>query len=721
MEVPKTEEVTDVESGTEKQEYDYTKADRFTSEIFKIVVSNLPKHFGYGECKKLLTKKLKLKPHKISVVHHTCRGFITFKSEKDKLEAIDKLNGYVLKGKTLEVKNAPPKADAMSQRRPPSEAPEKKKRKLNDSNLDNKDGLTPEEVMKHNVIPWHKMPYKEQLLNKEQAVRSTLSMIRRQMGSIKNLDLEVFRWIMQWKNTTGLCCPMRPILPSPVEDKYRNKCSFTVGKDAAGNIMTGFRLGKYRDQDCAVGSPVCLRHISDKMKQITASFNEYVLQSKHKVHDLFDHTGYWKQIVVREAVDQSVMVIVRMCQQDLSDEDLKTEQTAIAKHFAASGIDVDTLLFQTIGNHNKGFDADAGPVAIVTGKGVIYEKLFDLKFQISSTAFFQCNTLAAEVLYKSAQDMVLKSIINATEYSEDETDYKETILLDICCGTGTIGLTLARYVKRVIGIEMSDVAVEDAKINAKLNSIDNAEFHCGKAEDILPNIVQPYLKSQTHNIVAVVDPPRCGLHQKVIRTIRQCLSIKKLVFISCSLEQAKNNFLDLCRPQSKRLVGLAFKPLLAQPLDLFPHTKHTEVVVLFERIQPLSKNTLTTANTQPSKAVSEEQLTKPVSPVKKEGTESDLENVYKRSSTEDNTTFSEQKDVEMDTILTEARLNDMPKTEIVPVDANLENEPNTTLCMSTNSVSAVNIQSQKSVQTANAEEPTEEVTTDEMHKQDDLS
>ncbi|XP_078068162.1 tRNA (uracil-5-)-methyltransferase homolog B-like [Mustelus asterias] len=156
----------------------------------------------------------------------------------------------------------------------------------------------------------------------------------------------------------------------------------------------------------------------------------------------------------------------------------------------------------------------------------------------------------------------------------------ESKVMDI----GAVGLTVCQGAGRVIGIELIDQAVEDAQCNAMLNGIVNCEFLKGKAEIVLPELLP--LLEDARSLVAVVNPSRAGLHYRVMRAIRNCEQIRRLVYISCKPEgEAMRNFIELCclPDQQKKLFGDPFTPTLAVPVDMFPHTSHCELVLLFER------------------------------------------------------------------------------------------------------------------------------------------
>ncbi|XP_037231830.1 tRNA (uracil-5-)-methyltransferase homolog A isoform X2 [Falco rusticolus] len=256
--------------------------------------------------------------------------------------------------------------------------------------------------------------------------------------------------------------------------------------------------------------------------------------------------------------------------QKLSKEELADLKISLATYFTegmgkSSGV---TSLYFVEEGQRKSPNLEDLPLEHVAGDKYIYEELLGLKFRISPHAFFQVNTEAAEVLYTAIRDWAQLS--------------QESTVLDICCGTGTIGISLAKKVKKVIGIELCQEAVQDAKVNAQINELSNIEFHCGKAEDIVPSLIN-ILSPQ--NLVTIVDPPRAGLHSKVILAIRRAEHLKKLIYVSCNPRAAMNNFVDLCRAPSNRVKGASFRPVKAVAVDLFPQTRHCELLILFERVE----------------------------------------------------------------------------------------------------------------------------------------
>ena len=274
------------------------------------------------------------------------------------------------------------------------------------------------------------------------------------------------------------------------------------------------------------------------------------------------------------------------------------------------------------------------PVQVVYGKPYLEEQLGKCTFQISPGAFFQVcwsngccflfcfgeqrantifhrlpssidsiccmqvNTPGAELLYGIVMDQL-------REYNPKTEDGKEKkkVLFDVCCGTGTIGLACLKegVVDRVVGVDISEPAIEDAKRNAKLNGFEDTpenpeaktRFVASRAEHVMSKEIQLAKKySKEHGggkdaqaFIAVVDPARDGLHADVVRALRNTGRIQRVVYVSCNPtgSMIKDAGL-LCSPTTKRYGGTPFKPTVAYPVDMFPLTNHCEMVMTFDRV-----------------------------------------------------------------------------------------------------------------------------------------
>ena len=257
----------------------------------------------------------------------------------------------------------------------------------------------------------------------------------------------------------------------------------------------------------------------------------------------------------------------------------KDNTTAAADKSATASIPfkVSSIFFQEYNGLSHPTPND--PVQHVYGEKHILDILGKNTFQISPGAFFQVTTVGAEVLYDEVADRV-------REVSENPAD---TLLLDVCCGTGTIGLHCMKegVAGRVLGVDISEPAIEDAKANAVRNGYGDegvTRFVASRAELVLAEELQkPGVKGKP--IVAVVDPAREGLHADVIRALRYSPQIRRLVYVSCNpTGSLTNDAASLCQLPTKKYKGLPFKPTLAQPVDMFPLTSHCELVITFDRM-----------------------------------------------------------------------------------------------------------------------------------------
>ncbi|KAL4844323.1 hypothetical protein H8958_010237 [Nasalis larvatus] len=301
----------------------------------------------------------------------------------------------------------------------------------------------------------------------------------------------------------------------PVINGYRNKSTFSVNRGPDGNPKTvGYYLGTWRDGNIVCVQSNNLKNIPEKHSQVAQYYEVFIRQSPLEPCLVFHEGGYWRELIVRTNSQGHTMAIITFHPQKLSQ-----------------------LLF---------------------GEPYIFEELLSLKIRISPDAFFQINTAGAEMLYRTVGEL--------TGVNSD------TILLDICCGTG-------KWKPRA---ESACCSAPRALVACR--GITNSEFHTGRAEKILPGLLKS--KEDGQSIVAVVNPARAGLHYKVIQAIRNCRAIRTLVFVSCKLHgESTRNVIELCCPPdpAKKLLGEPFVLQQAVPVDLFPHTPHCELVLLFTR------------------------------------------------------------------------------------------------------------------------------------------
>uniref|UniRef100_A0A8C3KE33 tRNA (uracil(54)-C(5))-methyltransferase n=1 Tax=Calidris pygmaea TaxID=425635 RepID=A0A8C3KE33_9CHAR len=507
--------------------YRYIKGDLFTSEIYKVEIQNLPKYIGFNDVKKFLAK-YGLNPHKIKLFGKQTFAFVTFKSEEERDKAMKVLHGVLWKSRHLSVRLAKPKADPIAKKRKKEEESEQGEAKRPaPSNASGEEPLSKQ--IADVVTPLWNVPYEEQLAQKKQECEQVLQKLTKEIG---NNNRALLPWLfLQKQKYNKLCCPVEGVKASPLQTEYRNKCEFLIGIGVNQEDKTvGCRLGKYKGGTCAVVEPFDTIHIPAIAKKVVKAFQDYIRSTPYSVYSPETYEGHWKQLTVRTSRSGHIMAIAYFNPQKLSKEDLADLKISLAKYFTegmgkSSGV---TSLYFVEEGQRKSPNLEDLPLEHVAGDKYIYEELLGLKFRISPHAFFQVNTQAAEVLYTAIGEWAQLS--------------PESTVLDICCGTGTIGISLAKKVKKVIGIELCQEAVQDAKANAQIND------------------------------------------SKVILAIRRAEHLKKLIYVSCNPRAAMNNFVDLCRAPSNRVKGAAFRPIKALAVDLFPQTRHCELLIFFERV-----------------------------------------------------------------------------------------------------------------------------------------
>ncbi|XP_006137498.2 tRNA (uracil-5-)-methyltransferase homolog B [Pelodiscus sinensis] len=423
-----------------------------------------------------------------------------------------------------------------------------------------------EERLSRVATPLWRLAYEEQLKVKAESQKKVLQTLASRLREHGTDKLEITQ------RPDGLCCPLHPVVPSPIVNGYRNKSTFSVNRGPDGNPKTvGNYVGTGRAKNIVCVRANRLQNVPEKHKQVAQCYEEFLQQSPLDPCLLFHEGGHWRELTVRTNSSGHTMAIITFHPQDLNQEELCTQKTLLKEFFTCGPGAVcalTSLYFQestmTRSSHQQ------SPYQLLYGEPYIFEEVLGLKFRISPDAFFQINTAGAEVLYQTVGKL-------------SQAD-KNTILLDVCCGTGAIGLSLAHQASKVVGVEVVEQAVEDARWNAAINGISNCEFHSGKAEVVLPQFLMS--REDDQPLVVVVNPSRAGLHYRVVRAIRNCEATRTLIYVSCKPDgEAMRNFLEFCCPPDsrKKLVGEPFVPLLAVPVDMFPHTMHCELVMVFTR------------------------------------------------------------------------------------------------------------------------------------------
>ncbi|XP_069960434.1 tRNA (uracil-5-)-methyltransferase homolog B [Cherax quadricarinatus] len=424
---------------------------------------------------------------------------------------------------------------------------------------------TQHDLLAQHVTPLCQKPYHKQLNIKQQQMFKVLHTLGKRLAQVQ-APIE--------RTTKGLPCPLESPRPSPDVISYRNKDELGIRSGVDGNPKTvGFFIGRPTDPLMVSVPPTYLINMRDSHKHIVKSFQNFIRESDHRACHHFDDGGIWRNLVVRSTQSGEKMAIVLIHPQQLPEDGIHEIMDELKRFFTegeGSSCQLDSLYLQAC--KQTKCTREQAPYRLIAGKKHITETCCGLDFRISPDSFFQINTGGAEVLYRTVQEIAEVSPI--------------TTLLDICCGTGTVSLVMAPHVRGTIGIDEVTAAVQDAGENARANNISNSTFIPGKAEKVLPQLSR--LLRECSDVVAVVNPARSGLHPDVIHTIRQSTAISKLIYISCKPEgYAMENFVKLgstLGPKNMKDKSAPFVPRYAIPVDLFPHTNHMELVILFDRV-----------------------------------------------------------------------------------------------------------------------------------------
>lgn len=327
---------------------------------------------------------------------------------------------------------------------------------------------------------------------------------------------------------------------------YRNKAQFPVRPSLEGdsNMVIGFFAA--RSHDIIELNTCHIQHtVNDDIVKVVRDFME---EHHIRPYDETKHRGLVRHIVTRTSYHTGeVMVCIVINGTTLPyQEELITGLKDI-KGIASICLNV---------NREKTNVILGQDIQVLWGKEKIIDHIGDLKFEISPLSFFQVNPIQTEVLYKKALDYA------------DLTG--EEIVWDAYCGIGSISLFLAQKAKQVYGVEIVAPAIEDAKRNAELNGMTNADFFVGKAEEVIPEKYAQGIKAD----VMVVDPPRKGCDEKLLNTIVD-MAPERVVYVSCDPATLARDL--------KYLVERGFVVEEIQPVDMFPHTTHVECVVKLVR------------------------------------------------------------------------------------------------------------------------------------------
>ena len=387
---------------------------------------------------------------------------------------------------------------------------------------------------------WQNLPYSEQLKAKQKQVFD-------QLTRIGKVELPEFR----------------PILGSVKEFEYRNKLEFGFSnkrwltqdevdkgleikdKNAVGFHITGAFDKIYPIENCWLMEPL--------QNEIRNAIRDYALKHDLTFYDLRNQHGLLRDMVLRNSNTGEWMLIMQFRFDQKGDEQ-KAE--ALLQYVADRFPQITSLLY--VNNQKCNDTFNDLEVKTFKGNDHIYEIMEDLRFKVGPKSFYQTNTEQAYHLYSVAREF---AGLTGNE-----------LVYDLYTGTGTIANFVARKARQVIGIEYVPEAISDAKVNSKINGIDNTLFYAGDMKDLL---TEEFIREHGRPDVIITDPPRAGMHPDVVGVILGAKP-KRIVYVSCN---------PATQARDLQLMDSDYKVAAVQPVDMFPHTPHVENVVLLEKRQ----------------------------------------------------------------------------------------------------------------------------------------
>lgn len=330
--------------------------------------------------------------------------------------------------------------------------------------------------------------------------------------------------------------------------RYRNKAQFPVGKDKEGNLITGFYAGRTHS---IIPNTNCYLGVEVNEEILNAVLN-YMRENHVEPYDEVTGKGLVRHILIRYGFKTKEIMVCII----INGRKIPNAAGLVEKLKDISGMTSITLNVNTKRNNV----ILGNEILPLWGKDYITDYIGEVKYQISPLSFYQVNPVQTEKLYGTA-----------LEYAG--LTGKE-IVWDLYCGIGTISLFLAQKAQKVYGVEIVPAAIEDARKNAEINGIDNAEFFVGKAEEVLP---AKYKEDGVYADVIVVDPPRKGCDGALIETM---LSMKpeRIVYVSCDSATLARDLKVLCEKE--------YQVEKVAVCDMFPGSVHVETVVLLSHKKP---------------------------------------------------------------------------------------------------------------------------------------
>ena len=380
------------------------------------------------------------------------------------------------------------------------------------------------------------MKYDEQLKYKENKVKNCLE-------RIGGLSLEK---VGIGENSSSGVAAFEPIIGMEEPFYYRNKAQFPVGRNKEGNIVTGFYAGRTHS---IIDTSHCYIQAKEN-EQLLQLVREFMEENHIEPYNEETHTGLVRHVLTRVGFTTGeIMVCLIINGEKLPKSDKLVDKLKDIKGMTSICLNV---------NKEKTNVILGNKVTLLWGQGYITDYIGDIKYQISPLSFYQVNPVQTKKLYETALEY---AGLTGNE-----------VVWDLYCGIGTISLFLAQKAKEVYGVEIVPQAIEDAKRNAEINGIKNAEFFVGAAEDVLPQKYKESNGSMRAQVI-VVDPPRKGCDEKLLETLIK-MEPERIVYVSCDPATLARDL--------KYLEENGYKTTRVRACDMFGHSVHVESVIMMQ-------------------------------------------------------------------------------------------------------------------------------------------
>ena len=401
---------------------------------------------------------------------------------------------------------------------------------------------------------WQILPYPEQLRYKQQQIIDNLTRI----GKIELPEISPIlgsKHIYEYRNKLEFTCADRRWYTPEEFAQMKPSSAEAASPDKRENAPgIGFHIPNCFDKVLDIEECHLMPDINNRIRN---GVREYARAHGLSFYNEHTHEGLLRTLILRNNHKGELMLVVAFGER-IEDWRLKIEDFLewLHKEFP----EIVSLLYV----ENTKFNDTIGDLEVKTyfGQDHIMEQMEDLQFKVGPKSFYQTNTEQAYELYKVAREL-------AFENGENGENGEKPLVYDLYTGTGTIANFVAKQARQVIGIEYVPEAIEDAKVNSKINGIENTLFFAGDMKDILND---DFVAKHGRPDVIITDPPRAGMHEDVVNVILNAAP-RRIVYVSCNpATQAR----DLA------LLDKKYKVTRVQPVDMFPHTQHVENVVQLE-------------------------------------------------------------------------------------------------------------------------------------------